>query len=95
MATIENDHLVSPADVRARLATLPDEVLLAQDLVQQGAVHAVSWLLANGCDEISATAMLDSLSNSAALIRDEAKRRGKPALFDRDQIFSAQEGDRG
>lgn len=85
MATIENEGRVSPAAFRAQIADMPDEVLLAQNLVQQGAVHAVSWLLANGCTEGTAADMLASLRENARLIREEARRRGKPELFDRDQ----------
>ena len=85
MATIENEGRVSPDAFRARIADMPDEVLLAQTLVQQGAVHAVSWLLANGCTEDTAADILASLRENARLIREEARRRGKPELFDRDQ----------
>lgn len=85
MATIENEGRVSPAAFRAQIGDMPDEVLLAQNLVQQGAVHAVSWLLANGCTEDTAADMLASLRENARLIREEARRRGKPELFDRDQ----------
>lgn len=85
MATIENSGRVSPADFRREIGSMPDEQLLAQNLVQQGAVHAVSWLMANGCTEENATAMLASLRTNAQLIREEARRRGRPELFGRDQ----------
>lgn len=86
MAAIEMEGVVSPAQFRAQIASMADEQLLAQDLVQQGAVHAVSWLLNNGCTEATAVAMLGSLRENARLIRQEATRRGKPSLFDRDQV---------
>nr|MBL8454894.1 hypothetical protein [Zoogloeaceae bacterium] len=82
MATIGN------AGVMPDLWNLPDEMLLAQDLVQQGAIHAVSYLLANGCAEQTAADMLASLRANARLICEEAIRRGKPALFDIDQTAS-------
>lgn len=61
-------------------------MLVAQELVQQGAVHAVSFLLKNGCDKATATDMLTSLREHAQLIRAESVRRGKPTLFEQDQI---------
>lgn len=83
MATIEN--VSGPTQLAAELREMPDEGLIAQCFVQQGAVHAVSWLLANGCNEEQAGAMLASLRTNANLIRQEAKRRGKPELFHEDQ----------
>lgn len=67
------------------ILVMADEELLAQDLVQQGAIHAVSFLLANGCDEETAGLMLKSLRENAAMLRSEAERRGKPSLFAKDQ----------
>jgi hypothetical protein len=83
MATIEN--LDGPAQLENELRKMPDEGLIAQCFVQQGAVHAVSWLMANGCNEETAVEMLASLRNNSELIRREAKRRGKPELFREDQ----------
>lgn len=64
---------------------MDDGQLMAQDLVQQGAINAVSWLLANGCTEQLAAQMVASLRENGRLVREEAIRRGKPGLFDRDQ----------
>lgn len=83
LATIENG--AGPDELRAALRSMPDEVLIAQSLVQQGAVHALSWLISNGCTEQQACAMLASLRTNADLIRREAARRGKPDLFSADQ----------
>lgn len=83
MATIENG--TGPTELAAELRKMPDEGLIAQSFVQQGAVHAVSWLLANGCTEERAAEMLASLRVNAKLIRAEALRRGKPDLFHEDQ----------
>ena len=80
MATIENTGVI---DVNA-FCDMPDEMLMAQDLVQQGAIHAISFLLQKGCNEETATQMLASLRQNAKHIRAEAARRGK-TLFEQDQ----------
>ena len=81
MASIENTGVIDAKAFR----NMPDEMLIAQDLVQQGAVHAISYLLQNGCSEETAAQMLASLRQNAKHIRDEATRRGKP-LFEQDQM---------
>lgn len=82
---IDNEGVVSPEAFRAEIRAMPDAQLMAQDLVQQGAVHAVSFLLNHGCSEQAAIDMLASLRENARLIREEAARRGRPRLFERDQ----------
>lgn len=84
MAEIKNGNL-SPEAFKATIESMPDEVLLAQDLVQQGAIHAVSWLLQTGCTRVTAAQMLDALQENAWTLRMEAVRRGKPSLFERNQ----------
>lgn len=81
MATIENTGVLDANAVR----NMSDAMLIAQDLVQQGAVHAISYLLQHGCNEETAVQMLVSLRQNASCLREEAKRRGKP-LFDGDQM---------
>lgn len=81
MATIENKASMDPAEYRE----MPDQVFMAQNLVQQGAIHAISFLLQSGCNEETATQMLVSLRESARHIGEEASRRGMN-LFDRDQV---------
>lgn len=83
MADIYNapDHRTLVEDLRA----MEDSQLLAQNFVQQGAIHAVSFLLKYGCNEETATEMLASLRENAGLVRTEAARRGKPELFTEDQ----------
>jgi hypothetical protein len=83
---IDNDGRVSPETFKAEIHSMPDSQLIAQDLVQQGAVHAISFLLNYGCTEENAADMLASLRENARLIREEAARRGRPQLFERDQI---------
>jgi hypothetical protein len=69
----------------AQVRGLDDAHLLAQEISQQGAVHAISTLLAAGCTEDNAVAMLASLREAAGVIRDERKRRGSNPLFETDQ----------
>lgn len=83
MATI--DLAKGQHDFSGQLRAMDDSQLLAQQLVQQGAIHAVGFLLTNGCNEDAATQMLGSLRESASAIRAEAMRRGKPELFSEDQ----------
>lgn len=83
MATIENNGVLDPALYR----DMPDQMLVAQDLVQEGAVHAISFLLQHGCNEQTATQMLASLRENARHIRVEPDRRGA-SLFEQDQWHS-------
>lgn len=83
MATIE--QLSDPSRLAAHLKAMDDSQLLAQDFVQQGAIHAVGHLLTIGVTEANATEMLRSLRYNAQAVRDEAARRGKPELFSEDQ----------
>lgn len=82
MATIEN---IDPTELVRSLREMEDCQLLAQNFVQQGAIHAISFLLTHGCKEETAADMLASLRENAAAIRAEAARRGKPELFTEDQ----------
>ncbi|WP_232346245.1 hypothetical protein [Cupriavidus sp. USMAA2-4] len=84
MATIENDASLDAAFFDG----MTDEELVAQDLVQQGAIHAVSFLLEHGCTEGTATDMLLSLRELADRIRAEAAKRGKTLLFETDQTVT-------
>lgn len=72
--------------MRKLLRDMGEAELQAQTFVQQGAIHAVSFLLANGCDADTASQMLASMRQSSQLIRDEANRRGLKDLFPVDQI---------
>lgn len=83
MADIE---LLADANAfEAHLREMPNGQLQGQALVQQGAIHALSFLLANGCDEETAQEMLASMRENAAAIRAEEQRRGMPQLFEQDQ----------
>lgn len=81
MATFENHGQHDPA----LFAAMDLATLRAQDLVQQGAIHALSTLLGLGCTARTAREMLDSLRTNAQMIRAEAACRGV-ALFDDDQL---------
>lgn len=82
MATLSN---ASIDEFTAEIGAMSDAVLVAQSLVQQGAVNAIGFLLKHGCTEALATDMLASLRTNARLIREEAVKRGKPNLFADDQ----------
>lgn len=84
MADIENE--TSRDQFLAGIRAMDDSELMAQELVQQGAIHAISTLLANGCTEELAGQMLASLRENAASIRHEVARRGAHVLFQQDQI---------
>jgi hypothetical protein len=88
MATIEDPR--SYAHLEAALPGMPEEQLLAQSLVQQGAINCISTLLEIGCTTANATAMLESLRHCAGLIRQEETRRGKPDIFEVDQVARGQ-----
>ncbi|GAP39031.1 hypothetical protein ABXN37_28715 [Piscinibacter sakaiensis] len=79
------ENVGEPAAFKSQIAEMDEAQLVAQSLVQQGAVHAVGFLLKYGCTEQLATDMLASLRENARLLRAEAVRRGKPDLFDSDQ----------
>ncbi|MBB5547575.1 hypothetical protein [Paraburkholderia fungorum] len=81
MASIESTGVIDPTLYRS----MPDQMLVAQNLVQQGAVHAISFLLQHGCNAETAAQMLASLRENARHIREEATRRGT-GLFDQDQV---------
>lgn len=85
MSEIQNQSNITPEQKRQQLASLEYHDLLAQDLVQQGAVHALSTLLTIGCDEQNAIEMMASLRFSAQLIRDEFNKRGLKPAFTNDQ----------
>lgn len=79
------ENAASMAEFSERIGAMPDEQLMAQNLIQQGAVHAITFLLWEGCTEATATDMLASLRETAELLRHEAMRRGLPQLFDHDR----------
>lgn len=86
MASIENLGETTHANFREQIRRMEDVQLVAQDLVQQGAIHAMSFLLKRGATEETAGNILASLRENARLVREEAERRGKlKLLFTMDQ----------
>lgn len=85
MAEIKEESALGIEHFKTELRAMDDASLLAQDLVQQGGVHALSSLLKLGCTENIALKMIASMRQCAMLIRIEAERRGKPSLFASDQ----------
>lgn len=85
MATIEN---ANPGSFAEQLRNMDKSQVLAQELVQQGAIHAISTLLAHGCTKATARAMQDSLRTQAGLIRSEIERRDTVPLFPDDQVVA-------
>lgn len=84
MADIEN--LNNRTALLAKLRDMSNDQLTGQELVQQGGIHAVSFLLTHGCTEAHAVQMLDSLREFSAVIREEFARRGIERLFSIDQL---------
>jgi hypothetical protein len=82
---IENSRTMDPAQLQATLEAMDEPQLIGQGLVQQGAVHAISYLIKIGCTEENAAVMLASLRSQGKLVTAEAARRGLPH-FQNDQI---------
>lgn len=83
-ADIENLP-ISEQERKEIFKKLDDCDLVAQDLVQQGAIHALSTLLKAGVNEMNAAEMLNGLRINAGLIRAEFERRGHEPIFSKDQ----------
>jgi len=69
-----------------RISGNPTSPLGCAELIQQGAVNAVSFLIAHGCTEAVANDMFESLRESASAVRAEIERRGESPLFGSDQL---------
>lgn len=83
MADITN--IGDPSKLASLFRELDEAHLIAQEITQQGAIHAISALLAAGCTESNAAAMLRCLRQGASAIRDECRRRGANPLFETDR----------
>lgn len=79
MAEIIN--LANPADMRPFLESLDEGGLIGQQLAQQGAIHVLTFLLANGCSEALAINMLASLRHHMEVISEVAEAKGYTRLF--------------
>ena len=77
MAHIENET----GDLRATLEPMDESELMAQQIVQQGAMHALETLVAHGCNEQTAQDMLASLRSNMLVIEAVARDKGFTRLF--------------
>jgi hypothetical protein len=81
---VEIDMLRGPDELRAELRKMDDGGVLAQELVQKGAMHAVRFLseeLAGGSDMAGILKqMRESLRQSAMVVSEECARRGLPVI---------------
>jgi hypothetical protein len=85
MQIIESTHIPLADRIQA-LDRMEEPELRAQEITQQGAVHAVSTLLNTGCTEARARDMLDSLLTYGKIIREALVRRGVAPLFEENQV---------
>lgn len=83
MAWIEAVRNVSQEVYQAELRKMKDGEVLAQELCQKGAMHAVQWILRDGeFTEQRLRAILEGLARQARWISAEARRRGLPTVDD-------------
>lgn len=79
---IENAGGQSVATIRAKLRELEKGELMATEIAQKAAMHALATLLRIGVTAANAQAMLDSLGRIASVVAEESKRRGLPITDD-------------
>lgn len=80
---IENVRNVSQSAYRRELASMPDGQLLAQEIVQKGAMHVLTFLLRTGpVSEERVREVLEGLACQAQWISAEVRRRGLPTVDD-------------
>lgn len=80
MATIENEG--SPARMLEQLRAMNEGELVAQQIAQNAAIHAVTFLLAKGCTESLAIEMLSQLRLNEKVIAAIAEAKGFKRMFD-------------
>lgn len=78
MASIENS---TPTDFGPHCRAMDEPGLMAQQLVQQGAIHALETLLMHGCTEQTVQDMLASLRSNMLVIEAVAREKGFKRLF--------------
>ena len=79
MAHIED--IAKTGNLRATLEPMGEAELAAQQITQQGAIHALETLLAHGCTVQTANDMLASLRSNMLVIEAVAREKGFAALF--------------
>lgn len=62
--------------LKAAIKDFSEPQLVGQELVQQGAIHVLSFLLEEGVTQELAKATLESLRTSMSIVRAEFERRG-------------------
>jgi hypothetical protein len=67
-------------ELRKVLRELDAPGLVAQELVNKGAMHALNRLERIGCTPQNLAAMQASLREAAAVVTQEARRRGLPSV---------------
>jgi hypothetical protein len=77
MAHIENET----GDLRTNLMAMEEPELLAQQIVQKGAEHALTTLLGHGCTEQAVQDMLAGLRSNMLVIEAVAREKGYARLF--------------
>jgi len=78
---IENVAYKSEAEIRAYLRGLDDGGLIAQEMTQKGAMHAIRFILQTPGDARElAKQMRDNLRWHAMIISEECARRGLPVV---------------
>jgi hypothetical protein len=79
---IEGVKNISSENYKVRLCELTDGEIMAQELCQKGAMHAVQFILRTGVNEERIRAILEGLAQQAQLITAECRRRGLPSVDD-------------
>jgi hypothetical protein len=73
---ITNLAHVTPDELRKQLKAMDNGELLAQEITQKAAIHAINMLLRVGCTESKAREMLRSLETFGQHISAECVERG-------------------
>lgn len=63
-----------------QLSSMPNEILLSQEIMQKGAIHALDALLREGCTEQACRAMLRTYKRLDGIVSEESARRGLPVV---------------
>lgn len=80
MAHIE-DIVGTGEDLRTTLMAMDHPELIAQQITQQGAMHALETLLTHGCTVQTANGMLASLRSNMQMIEAVTRDKGFTPLF--------------
>jgi hypothetical protein len=73
---IENAGGQPLAKIRESIARLEDHELLASEISQKAAIHALTFLIRLGASELNAKRMLDSMDRVGCILSEECIRRG-------------------